>query len=88
MIPNSFSLLFTDMKLSTSTSAEILKTFPFSGLNPDFALSPVIKFSESNIIDLPAPVSPVKTHKPLSNDKSILSINNKFLIDNNFIILH
>ena len=58
------------MKFVISINAETLIGLPLLGLKLDFALSPVIKLRESRIIDLPAPVSPVRTHKPCSNERS------------------
>ena len=43
--------------------------------------------NDSRIIDFPAPVSPVNTHKPMPKSISILSINIKLLIDRCLIII-
>ena len=69
-ISNSLRVSFTFVKFVISINAETLIGLPLFGLKLDFALSPVIKLRESRIIDFPAPVSPVRTHKPCSNERS------------------
>ena len=67
--------------------AVIFASLSFFGFIDKSALFPSTSPNESNIIDLPAPVSPVRTQRPSLNSISISSINIIFLIYNDLSIL-